>query len=451
LAEPAAPPTVPVYTVGELLAGLRGLLEERVGRVWVAGEVSNLHRAASGHAYFTLKDDSGQIRAALFRGAARRLAFEPENGLEVLVYGDVSVYPERGDLQVVVRELQPRGDGALRLAFEQLRRRLEAEGLFDPARKRPLPSAPRRIGVVASPTSAALRDVLEVTRRRCPALPIRLAATRVQGVGAEREIARALESLATHGDVDVVLLVRGGGSLEDLAAFNTEVVARAIAELPVPLVSGVGHEVDVSIADLAADCRAPTPSAAAELVAPDRGELRRLLQRDWGRLRRAVDAVLERAGARLARERDAVRMLSPTARLAARRSRLVELGRALPREMGAILAGRRARVGELGRGLPREVGAALEARRARLATAAPRLPGVARAEVARARAGLGEAAARLESLSPLAVLGRGYALVRRESDGAIVRGVADVAEGDRLSVRLASAALRALVERVEPR
>ncbi len=428
MAEPA-PPAVPIYAVGDLLAGLRGLLEERVGRVWIVGEVSNLHRATSGHAYFTLKDDAGQIRAALFRSAARRLAFEPENGLEVLVYGDVTIYEPRGDLQVVVRELEPRGDGALRLAFEQLRRSLEAEGLFDPERKRALPVEPRRIGVVASPTSAALRDVLEVTRRRCPALPIRLAPTRVQGVGAEFEIAQALEAICAHGDVDVVLLVRGGGSLEDLAAFNTDAVARAIADAPVPVVSGVGHEVDVSIADLVADRRAPTPSAAAELVAPDRAELRRLLRRDWGRLGRAVSAVLERAVARLARERDAVRMLSPTARLVARRARLTELGRALPRELAA----------------------GLTARRARLATAAPGLTRVAQARVARSRGALAEAAARLESLSPLAVLGRGYALVRRERDGAIVRGVADVGVGDHLSVRVASAALRALVESVEPR
>ena len=428
MAEPASP-AVPVYAVGDLLASLRGLLEERVGRVWIVGEVSNLHRASSGHTYFTLKDDNGQIRAALFRSAARRLAFEPENGLEVLVYGDITVYEPRGDLQVVVRELEPRGDGALRLAFDQLRRRLEAEGLFDPERKRALPAGPRRIGVVASSTSAALRDVLEVTRRRCPALPIRLAPTRVQGLGAEFEIVRALEALWTHGDVDVVLLVRGGGSLEDLAAFNTEAVARAIAAAPVPVVSGVGHEVDVSIADLVADCRAPTPSAAAELVAPDRAELRRLLHRDWGRLGRAMGSVLERAAARLGRERDAVRMLSPTARLAARRARLAELGRALPRELVAGLG----------------------ARRARVATAAPGLPRAVQARLARSRSSLAESAARLESLSPLAMLGRGYALVRRERDGAIVRGVADVEAGEQLSVRVASAVLRAVVESVESR
>ncbi len=185
-----------IYSVGELLAGLRMLLEERVGRVWVVGELSNLHRARSGHLYFTLKDDSGQVRAALFRNAARRLAFEPEDGLEVLVYGDLSVYEPRGDLQLIVRQLEPRGLGALQLAFEQLRARLEAEGLFDADRKRPLPARPSRIGVVTSPTGAAIRDVLEVTGRRYRAASILIAATRVQGVGSEDEIAAAIDALS---------------------------------------------------------------------------------------------------------------------------------------------------------------------------------------------------------------------------------------------------------------
>ena len=395
---------VPIYTVGDLLAGLRELLEERVGRVWVVGEISNLHRAGSGHVYFTLKDDAGQLRAALFRSAARRLAFEPEDGLEVLVYGDLSIYEARGDLQLIVRQLEPRGEGALRLAFEQLRRRLQAEGLFDPERKRELPPAPRRIGVVASPTSAALRDVLQVTGRRCPALPILIAPTRVQGAGAEQEIVAAFEALAARGELDVILLVRGGGSLEDLQAFTTAAGARASAPAPVPVVCGVGHEVDVSIADLTADLRAPTPSAAAELVAPDRQVLRRTLERDWRRLRQAVVWVLERCGARLARERDAVTMLAPSARLAAQRTRLRALARALSR--------------------------------------------AARVRLARERAGLGQRVARLQTLSPLAVLARGYALVRRARDGAIVRTAAQLEVGERLAVRVAEAELEASVEAV---
>ena len=213
------------------------------------------------------------MRAALFRSAARRLAFEPENGLEVIVYADVTVYEARGDLQLVVRELEPRGAGALQLAFEQLRRRLEAEGLFDAARKRALPRLPACLGVVASPTSAALRDVLQIAARRFPAARILISPTRVQGEGAELEIAAALDALAAQAGIDVVLLVRGGGSLEDLRAFNSEAVARAIVRSRAPVVTGVGHEVDVTIADLAADLRAPTPSAAAELALPDRAAL----------------------------------------------------------------------------------------------------------------------------------------------------------------------------------
>jgi len=393
-----------IYGVGDLLAGVRGLLEERVGRLWVAGEISNLHRAGSGHIYFTLKDERGQVRAALFRSAARRLAFEPENGLEVIVYADVTVYEARGDLQLVVRELEPRGAGALQLAFEQLRRRLEAEGLFDAARKRGLPRLPACLGVVASPTSAALRDVLQIAARRFPAARILISPTRVQGEGSELEIAAALDLLAARDGIDAVLLVRGGGSLEDLRAFNSEAVARAIVRSRAPVVTGVGHEVDVTIADLAADLRAPTPSAAAELALPDRAVLWTLLERDFQRARRALAVCMGEAAARLARERDALRVLAPTARLLARRERLAAASHALAR--------------------------------------------AARARLERAGAGLAELAGRLESLSPLAVLARGYAIVRRSSDGAIVRRVGDVGLGDRVSLRVAEAELEAAVHSV---
>jgi exodeoxyribonuclease VII large subunit len=405
MSEPASA-DAPIYTVGELLAGLRGLLEDRVGRLWLVGEVSNLRRPGSGHAYFTLKDDAGQIRAALFRATARALAFEPEDGLEVLVYGDVTVYEARGDLQVIVRHLEPRGAGALQVAFEQLRRRLEAEGLFDVARKRPLPATPSRVGIVASPTSAALRDVLQVTGRRCPGIPLLISPTRVRGVGAAEESASALGALGGASQLDLILLVRGGGSLEDLQAFNSEAVARAIARARVPVVSGVGHEVDVTIADLAADLRAPTPSAAAEHAVPDRESLRRSLGRDWRRLCQGMAAQLASVAARLERRRDAVAMLAPSARLAAQRGHLEHLSRALARS--------------------------------------------ARVRLTRAAGDLAARAGRLETLSPLAVLGRGYALARRARDGAIVRRVGDAASGERLVLRVAEAELDAVVEAVRP-
>ena len=383
--EPAGAPRI--YPVGAVVAGVRRLLEERIGSLWVVGEVSNLRRPASGHVYFTLKDADGQLRAALFRGSARRLAFEPEDGLEVLVYGELTVYGERGELQIIVRELEPRGAGALQVAFEQLRRRLDAEGLFDAARKRALPRVPRRIGIATSASGAALRDVLEVARRRLPGLPLRLAACRVQGLGAEYSVVEAVTALARHGDVDVILLVRGGGSLEDLQPFNSEVLARAIAQCPIPIVAGIGHEIDVTIADLVADARA----------------LAGLLARQRERLARAARIALERRRAAWLAGEAALRAHAPAQRVAVGRERL--------------LAARR--------GLARAIGSALERRRARLA----------------------RRAAALDSLSPLAVLARGYGLVRRARDGAIVREAGDAPPGEALDVRVAQAELAVRVEK----
>jgi exodeoxyribonuclease VII large subunit len=396
-----------VLSVSELLAGLRGLLEQRVGRVWVAGEVSNLHRAASGHYYFTLKDAGAQLRAAMFRSAARRLVFEPEEGLEVLVFGEPSVYEARGDLQLLVRHLEPRGRGALQLAFEQLRARLAGEGLFDAAHKRPLPRVPRCVGVVTSARGAAIHDVIEVSGRRFPGLPLLLAATRVQGDGAEAEIAAALEALGSVAEVDVILLVRGGGSLEDLQPYNTERVARALRACPVPVVTGVGHEVDVTIADLAADLRAPTPSAAAALAVPERAALVAQLERAAARLGRAALRACERLGDRHSRAHEALRAHAPSERVRARRARLAAAERALE------VAARRA--------------------------------------AERLRSRLQGAAARLHALSPLAVLGRGYAIAERRDTGAVVRRASELRPGDALRIRLGEGELEAAVTATAPR
>ena len=393
-----------IYSVGALLAGINGLLQDRVGRVWVQGEISNLHRASSGHCYFTLKDDRGQLRAALFRGAAGRLRFELEEGTEVIVSADVGVYEARGDLQLIVKNVEPVGLGALQLAFEQLRRKLESEGLFEADRKLALPEIPRRVGVVTSPTSAAVRDVIDVSGRRFPEATLLISPTRVQGEGAEHEIVAALDALIAHGNVDVILVVRGGGSLEDLWAFNSEVVARAVARSTVPIISGVGHETDVTICDLVADLRAPTPSAAAELALPDREALAAGLSGSIRRLVNGMTGLIEAARSRHIKERDALRMLAPTARVAAQRARFVAAARALGR------LGRSLHIG--GRGL------------------------------------LAAQAARLDSLSPLAVLGRGYALVRRGVDGSIVRRAEDVDAGDSLAIRLAEIELDATVDQV---
>ena len=390
-----------VFSVGELVSELKSLLEDEFGRVWVVGEISNLHRARSGHSYFTLKDDDAQIRAALFRGVAQRLPFDPEDGLEVVVFGDLTIYPSRGDLQIIVRGLEPRGQGALQLAFEQLRARLEAEGLFAPELKRPLPELPRRVGVVTSPTGAAIRDVIQVTGQRFPSIPLLVAPTRVQGEGAEEEIAAALELVSGRG-VDVILLVRGGGSLEDLFAFNTERLARAIRACPVPVVSGVGHEVDVTISDLVADARAPTPSAAAALALPDRQAHETRLDRDRHRLRAAALGVVDRAARRLGRSRESLRAHAPSARLLADRVRWAAAQSALQRGIGANLS----RSGGL----------------------------------------LAAVSARLDALSPLAVLSRGYAIVYREPEGVIVRRAREVSPGDGIRLRVAEGEIEATVD-----
>jgi exodeoxyribonuclease VII large subunit len=390
------------FRVSELVGGLRELLEEEVGRVFVVGEISNLRRAPSGHCYFTLKDDFAQLRAALFRSAAVRLPFDPEDGLEVLVEAELTVYAPRGDLQLVVRQMEPRGQGALQLAFEQLRARLEAEGLFDPAKKRALPPWPRRVGVVTSPSGAAVRDVIEVSGGRMPGTPLLIAAARVQGEGAEDELAWAIAALGRVPDVDVILLVRGGGSLEDLRPFNTERVARAIVASRVPVVSGVGHEADVSIADLAADARAPTPSAAAALALPDCREWQgrsRTLRR---RLARAAEASVGRAGRRLDKLAGALLAHAPAARLAARRTRLDTLSRALEREGAHAVARRRERLAAL--------------------------------------------AAHLDALSPLAVLGRGYAIARRPS-GEVLRRARELAPGDPFTLRLGEGEVEATAKK----
>lgn len=396
-----------VLRVSELVAALRDVVEASVGRVWVVGEVSNLRRAASGHCYFTLKDEGAQLRAVLFRSDAARLRFDLEDGLEALAFGDVSLYVARGELQMVVREVEPRGVGALRLAFDQLRARLDAEGLFDAAGKHELPAFPRTVGVVTSLAGAALHDVLEVTGARWPSLPLLVAGARVQGEGADLELIEALQMLASRPEVDVILLVRGGGSLEDLWSFNSEVLARAIARCPVPIVAGIGHETDVTIADLVADARAPTPSAAAALVVPDRRALAARLSRGEERLALAIDARLATARARVAARADSLRHLAPAARLAVWRTRL--------------------------------------------SRSAERLRAALAAQVATSRGRLAVAAGRLDSLSPLAVLARGYAIARRADDDRIVRRASDVAPGDRLAVRVAEGSLEATVTDVRTR
>src|SRR5438105_5501911 len=308
------PPPRTLYTVSALTALLRVHIESAFPDIWVEGEVSNLRIPTSGHAYFTLKDASSQIRAVLFRSVGRSLRFAFQDGLQLVCRGRVTVYEPKGDYQVIVEYAEPKGVGALQLAFEQLKARLAAEGLFDPARKRPLPFLPRRIGVVTSPTGAAIRDIVQVAHKRDPGVTIVLNPVAVQGENAAGEIAGAIEELNKMGGFDVLIVGRGGGSLEDLWPFNEEVVVRAIAASRIPVVSAVGHEIDFTIADFVADMRAPTPSAAAELVVRDRPEV---LRRVVGRGVRAAEAlriVLRDLCARVEAERRG--LLDPTALVA---------------------------------------------------------------------------------------------------------------------------------------
>ncbi len=417
-----------VLTVSQLTERLRQLVEERFPAVWVEGEISNFRLYGSGHAYFTLKDEGAQVRAVMFRTRTRRLRFEPADGLHVLAFGALEVYAPRGEYQLVVELLEPRGVGALQLAFEQLKQRLGAEGLFDPGRKRPLPAFPRRIGIVTSPDGAALRDMLRIIGRRFAGLSIVLAPCRVQGEGAAEEIAQGVADLNRLGDVDVIIVGRGGGSLEDLWAFNEEVVARAIAASKVPVISAVGHEVDVTIADFVADVRAPTPSAAAELVV------------------REKQAVVEQvAGLRARLERAARRPLRDLER---------RVDDALARLVHAA-RGRRARAAHRAEVLAARLRAAspfvrLSDGRRRLDGVRARLRHALARHLSDARRRMTHAAGRLDSLSPLAVLGRGYSLTRTP-DGRLVRAAREVAVGDAVHVLLAEGDLTCRVEEARER
>ena len=439
-----------VFTVSELNRTVRDILETGLGAIWIEGELSNIARPASGHLYFSLKDRDAQVRCAMFRSRNRLLDFRPEAGAQVRLRGRVSVYEARGDYQIIVEQMEPAGAGALARAFEALKKRLDAEGLFAAERKRPLPRMPRRIGVITSPSGAAVRDVLQVLGRRFPAVPVIVYPVPVQGERAAPAIARMIARAGRRNECDVLLLVRGGGSLEDLWPFNEETVARAIVDCPLPIVSGVGHEVDVTIADFAADERAPTPSAAAERVVPDATELLQAVARLRRRLDATGRALLRRRATRLAETEARLRRQHPERRLQQLQQRRDELatrlhraGRRLVDERKTRLARLRAR---LHRASPR---ARIDRRGERLATVERRLRGAVRHDLDRRDQRVAALARALEAVSPLATLGRGYALVRRAEDGTAIVRAAQTVPGDALDVRLADGRLDAEVTRVE--
>jgi exodeoxyribonuclease VII large subunit len=435
-----------VLTVSELSEKLRQTLEEKFPTVWVEGEISNFKVYGSGHVYFTLKDAGAQIRAVLFRSRTRRIRFEPKDGLHVMAFGSIEVYAQRGEYQLVVELLEPRGLGALQLAFEQLKARLDAEGLFDPRRKRPLPRFPRKIGIVTSPTGAAIRDMLRVIGRRFGELHIVLAPARVQGDGAAEEIAQGIRDLNALGEVDVIIVGRGGGSLEDLWAFNEEIVARAIAGSKAPIISAVGHEVDFTIADFVADLRAPTPSAAAELVVREKQAVMETLADLRGRLDRAMTRRLERERHRWQTLAERRVLTDPARPLRDHERRVDDARTRLRRAMMAALREATHHVRMVSAKLSHASPVARFARdRHQLEQLDARLRVDVRRTVEGARHRLATAVAGLDSLSPLAVLGRGYSLTRLPS-GEVVRNASQVHRGDLVRVLLHRGTLECRVD-----
>ncbi len=396
-----------VLSVAQLTAQLKGTVEREFSSVWVAGEISNFSRPQSGHCYFTLKDDSAQLRAVIWRGTAARLNFDVHDGLEVVCKGRLDVYPPRGSYQLVIEQLQPQGVGALELALRKLRDKLSREGLFDDDRKRRLPPFPRRIGVVTSPTGAAIRDFLEVARRRWHGIEVLIFPVRVQGEGAAREIANAIgQANKLVPRLDVLVVGRGGGSLEDLWAFNEEPVVRAIAASGVPTVSAVGHEIDVTLADLAADVRALTPSEAAERVVPSARDVTELIDNLRRRMRQAL----------------AMRASSSRDRLDAIASRP-----AFARPADGV------------RHLSRQVD-----------DFASRLDGAARVLLRDQQSRVGAISGKLDTLSPLSVLGRGYSLTTDEKSNRLIADAEQLQPGQQLRTRFAKGTVLSTIDTIEP-
>ncbi len=433
-----------VFTVSQLNREARAVLEGHFPLLWVEGEISNLARPASGHLYFSLKDEHAQVRCAMFRVRNLHLRFEPRNGMHVVARVRISMFEPRGEFQLIVEHMEEAGDGALRRAFEALKMRLQTEGLFATERKRPLPQVPRTVGVVTSPTGAAIRDVLTVLRRRCPAIQVIVYPVPVQGAGAAQKIAAAIQRAGMRGECDVLIVGRGGGSLEDLWAFNEEVVARAIHTSPIPVVSAVGHEIDFTIADFVSDVRAATPSAAAELVSPDSTEQMKRVARLEARLHRCTQAVLTRKRQTLAWMDK--RLKHPGRRLQEMAQRVDELQARLLRAQQRWW---------------RHAGTRLAALTARLAQHTPlhrvmRLSDRQQNLTRRLGAAMGHTHSErvqylrtnvraLHAVSPLATLGRGYAILQREG-GRVVRNPDDVSVGERVRARLAHGAIDVRVE-----
>jgi len=434
-----------ILTVSDLTSLIKSTLEDTFYDVWVEGEIYNLRIHTSGHVYFTLKDNSSQIKAVLFRSSARLLKFIPQDGMHVLCRGRITIYESRGEYQIIVDYMEPKGVGALLIAFEQLKEKLAAEGLFDEARKRPIPILPKKIGIVTSPTGAAIRDILKVIDRRFANVEIIIAPASVQGERAAPEIVEAIADLNNMGDIDVLIVARGGGGIEDLWPFNEEIVARAIYNSRIPVISAIGHEIDYTIADLVADLRAPTPSAAAEMVVKNKEDIQGKIETLHSRLLYAKKTFLDKRRERLYALSH--RVLSPAREINRHIQRLDDIESRLASAMGRFIKDRRHHVA----GLSKDIwafnpGHRILFHRQRLeAYINPLIKNTVHL-IAIKKNLLQGLAAKLDSLSPLAILARGYSITRKLPSLAVVTSPADVQRGDMVDIRLHEGNITCIVE-----
>ena len=443
--QPGQPSAEAIWSVSALNFEVKNMLNQGIGTIWVEGEISNFASPASGHWYFTLKDEKAQCRAAMFRGRNSRLAFRPENGQKVLVRAQVTLYEARGDFQLVVDHLEDAGIGELMRRYEQLKAKLEQEGLFDSSRKKPIPEHPRKIGLVTSTTTAAIRDVLSVIGRRAPHIPVMVYPTPVQGEAAAAEIREALRRAATHAECDVILLVRGGGSLEDLWCFNDEGLARDIAEFPIPLVSGVGHEIDFTIADFVADLRAPTPSVAAESVTPDIQEMMQDIDYRSSRLLSMMQARLDQTAERLGYLFKILEQQHPSRQFSQLKLRLQYATESLLERLRFQLGEERYRLRLCQAGLqqanPR---ASIRRHQDRIANLVREQNSTMRQQLLKAKHRVDLSLRSLDALNPAKTLARGYATVSK--DDKLVTSVKQLSTGDEVELALADGKTNARIE-----
>lgn len=439
-----------IYTVSRLNQTVRLLLEQEMGQVWISGEISNFTQPSSGHWYFTLKDDTAQVRCAMFRNSNRRVTFRPQHGQQVLVRANITLYEPRGDYQIIVESMQPAGEGLLQQKYEQLKARLSAEGLFDQQHKKPLPSPAHCVGVITSKTGAALHDILHVLKRRDPSLPVIIYPTAVQGDDAPGQIVRAIELANARQECDVLIVGRGGGSLEDLWSFNDERVARAIFASQIPVVSAVGHETDVTIADFVADLRAPTPSAAAEVVSRNQLELLRQIQNGQQRLEMAMDYFLANRTRRFTQLHHRLQQQHPQLRLARQQTVLERLRQRMSVAVDAQLkraVSRQQRVTQrLNQQNPQPK---IYRAQTRIQQLEYRLAETVRARLSTTRERFGNAVTHLEAVSPLSTLARGYS-VTTATDGKVLKQTKQVNTGDVLTTRLSDGWVESEVKSIKP-